>query len=458
MALKRIVHRTGFIGAPISDAATILLVDKPFLDIVAATMDFVAGDYFYMTIEEDDLLEEVKVTSQGSNYLVIERSATPHSFSMAAVYNTDMTAAEVEERAAGLAPVTPISITGAGIADVQDLGGGNFSVTVPQPVLSGDNGIEVTTAFPNYGISIDTASGCCGDGEEGSTGSFVFIGAGIADVDTAGNEVTINVPSPNFTGEGVAITGVWPNLLFAVESIAGGTVTSVGTGAGLSQTGNPNVNPVLYISNTGVVPGTYGGITVNARGQITEMPEVFDPISVLTGDNGIQVNRTGGDAQVVGIDAAVGIKGVVELADADVPIDPDDESTAITPKMLAAVVSDLATTEFMGGATYAGEPDVDYTEVVATAGVTLDLAIGEKAFVIAELTVRETSVSTIPQYAMAVFAAGSGLRMHANKKQEATQQVMHFLVNGPFNDTLLVKTTALGTATVVSHSLHAILS
>src|SRR6478609_10683742 len=161
MGLKRIVHRTGFIGGALATGTTILPVDQAFLDIIAATMDFAGGDYFYMTIEEDEALEEVKVTNATATYLVIQRGRGPtvaQEFSLAAVYNTDMTAAEVAERAAGLAPVAPVIITGEGGAAVTENSPGNYTINMPIPVLQGMSGIEVAAAFPNYTIANDLST------------------------------------------------------------------------------------------------------------------------------------------------------------------------------------------------------------------------------------------------------------------------------------------------------------
>lgn len=462
MAIKRIVHRTGFIGAAISTVATLLPVDAAFLAIVDATMDFAAGDYFYMTIEEDELIEEVRVTDMGAGYLVIERDpVAPQAFSMAAKYNTDLTVREVEERAAGLAPVSPISIIGSGVATVETDGAGNYTVTVNSPNIVGQNGIEVTQAFPDYTVGVDMSTGCCA-GETavgGEGGTYTFVGSGIAAVSELEGEVTISVPSPNFIGAGVQITGTWPNITFTIPAGAAGTMTGISVGNGLTLVGNPNVAPTISITPTGVVAGNYGGVVVNERGQITGIPVGWNPVTsvVVTADSGLQVTRVGGEVTVAGIDAAEGVKGVVALADADAPLDPDDVTTAVTPKLLAAVLSDAVGAEVTGGQTYSGEADADYTDTLPTTAVTLDLAAGEMALVFANVTVRDNANPTLAQnYGLALFAA-TGTRIQANKKLEQNQQSMTALVIGPFSDGVVVRTTAMPVgAAVVSHALHAI--
>src|SRR6478752_7508413 len=247
MALQRIVHRSGYIAGAISDAATILLVDTAFLDLVNDTFDFGAGDYFYMTIEEDGLIEEVKVTGATLSYLIIERAQGPTTgaeFSAAAMYNTDMTAAEIEERAAGLAPVAPLVLTGDGIAEVEEVMPGEYRINVPMHNITGQNGIEAVTDFPNTVITPAPDSGCCG-GEDGGGGGggveYTFIGGGITNVNVDEGTVSISTEPPNFSGNVIA-SGTWPDIELNVPDV-NGTVTTVNQGTGIVITGDPTNDP-----------------------------------------------------------------------------------------------------------------------------------------------------------------------------------------------------------------------
>lgn len=464
MGLQRIVHRTGFIGGALAVGTTVLPVDQGFLDIVAATMDFAGGDYFYMTIEEDELVEEVKVTNSTDTYLVIQRGRGPTTakeFSMAAVYNTDMTAAEINERAAGLAPVAPVNLVGDGTVTVTPQGPGSYLIGSPVPNITGQVGIEVAQSWPNYVVANDPATGCCGDDDGTGTGStpYVFIGGGIANVSVDGVNVTINVPSPAFTGDGVTITGAWPNLNFAIEAAAGGTVTSVGAGSGLAISGNPNVNPQVNMSNTGVTAGDYGGLVVNARGQITSIPVGYNPVSGIevTPDTGLEINWTGAVATLAGLDATESTKGIVQFADSDAALDPDDATMAVTPKLLASVIADIDSATMQGGETYNGEPDVDYTNTVPTAAVALALLAGQSALVFVQLTAKDAADAAPVAYGMAAFKASAGTRIQANRKVEQCTQTMVFAIDGPWSDAIQIKTTALaGTETIVSHAIRVI--
>ena len=50
--------------------------------------------------------------------------------------------------------------------------------------------------------------------------------------------------------------------------VQGTGVNSITVGAGLQNTGT-NANPVLSLTNTGITPGTYSGLTVDAQGRVT---------------------------------------------------------------------------------------------------------------------------------------------------------------------------------------------
>jgi hypothetical protein len=381
-------------------------------------------------------------------------------FTAAAVYNTAMTVADVKEIANGLVAIPAITIVGSGIANVTTDGAGNYTVNVTQPNLVGASGLEVTQAFPDYTVALINNGSCCaGDDEIGGTGgSITIVGGGIANVSNDGNgNYTVNVPSPNFIGAGIAITGVWPNLTYTVAAGGAGTVTSVGAGPGLSITGDPAVNPTVNLTNTGVTAGTYGDFTVNARGQVTDIAVGFNPVSTIAVANGLSVGRVGSTVTVSGVDAAEGVKGVVALADADSPLDPADVTTAVTPKLLAAVVADIAGPELFGGQVYSGEADADYTNTVATTAIALTLDATDKVLVIATLSIRDNSAPTVAQeYGMALFTA-SGTMLHSNKKLTQNNQTLTAIIAGPLTDGLVLKTTALvGSAAVVSQAIAAL--
>lgn len=83
---------------------------------------------------------------------------------------------------------------------------------------------------------------------------------------TAGNNITISESGNDIT----------------IAANTNGTVTQVATGTGL--TGGPiNASGTISIANTGVTPGTYNNVTVNAQGQVTSASNAQYVSSVGTG-------------------------------------------------------------------------------------------------------------------------------------------------------------------------------
>lgn len=460
--IKRIISRTGFITSAISDTSLVVPVDAAFLALIAASVNFGAGDYFYMSLEEGEKIEEVKVTEAGVSYLVIERGTPAYTFSAAAKYNTALTHRATLELAATMTPVPTFNITGAGVATVADLGGGNFEITVPEPTIAGVSGIEVAGTYPTWEIGLTAGAGCCpsdddsGGGEGGTPLSLVA--SGIVTIGEVGDDTVINVDAPNFSfSSGGSVTGTWPNLVFNYPSGGGGTVTSVAVAGGLALTGNPALDPTISIANTGVTAGDYAGVQINVKGQITAVPITFAPISVATPGTGIQIARAVGSDEITvsAVEAAVGVVGVVALADADEPLDETDETTAVTPRMLAEVIADLEGAVSYGGQTYSGEADADYTETLPTTGIALVLEAGETALVWANTTARGAVLTDPVNYALAVFEAG-GVRVMANKKINQNNQSMQFSIAGPYTGSLILKHTALAAGEAMhSYALHA---
>lgn len=452
---------TGYLTQALASGSTTLFVPVDFFNYVSSALNFGAGDYFYLSISEGILYEEVKVTNKGANYLVVTRArggTTAQNFTALAQYNTALTKAGVLDISLGNTPVAGFVVTADGQASVDQSPAGTFNVHVPAITINGLAGIEVSKIGQVYQIGISADLLCSGDSGAGSPSSVSVIGAGIASVVFAAGIYTVTVPAPVFTGVGVSVTGTWPNLTITASGGGGGTVLSVAAGPGLSITGGPTVNPTVNMDNT--LPGAVNtdDIDFNARGQAIRIDPEYNPISIITPVAPLSVSRALGNVTISVVEGAEGVVGVVALADSASPLDPGDVTTAVTPKLLSSVIADLAGGSLSGGQSYSGEADASYTDTVATTAILLDIPSGESVLVIANVTVQDSATPAAAQrYGMAVFSSTGAARLQSNKSITQNSQTMIFILSGPFTDGLVLKTTALtGTVAVASQSLVAI--
>lgn len=458
--IRLLPPRTNFISGPISNVATIMPIDSAFSAVIAAMINFGAGDYFYLTLVEGNTREEIKVTNRSGNNLTIVRAqgdTTALAFTSAAKYIVEVNKAAVEDIASDIVPVANFDITGTGLAVVSDLGGGNFSIDVPNLVLGGTSGVEVVGTWPSYAIGLTNDGNCCAE-VVGVGGVVNIYGQGLANVTETLLGWQVAVATPTFNVIGGTMTGTWPNYTLTITGGGGtGTVTEVVVGTALVLTGDPNVNPTIDLANTAVTPGDYGGLVVDAQGRITAIPVTFNAVSVLVAGDGVNLTRTLDSVEIDIIAATEIAAGIVMLADADAPLNITDDTTAVSPKLLASVIADLEGTSVQGDATYSGEADGDYTVTLPTAAISLALLAGEKAVIFANTTARGAVLTDPVNYAIAVFSVTGGARIESNKKINQNEQSMVFVLDGPFTDGIALKHTALaGGESVPSYSLVAL--
>ena len=138
------------------------------------------------------------------------------------------------------------------------------------------------------------------------------------------------------------VTGGTPPSAFAPT----GTVTIVNAGTGITVSGVPTDNPTISLSNTGVVAGVYGGVQINAQGQIVAVPGGFSPISSITSASPGIVLASGGTG-IVSITINQGtdtIPGLVEYADNAELIALAATNRAVTPAGLKTVINNAGRT------------------------------------------------------------------------------------------------------------------
>lgn len=452
MAAINFYGLSGTLTAAIGPGSSILQVNTALASALATGM--ADGDVTYLALTAGSTYELVRVTDVEGVYLSVDRAVhgTAQTFPVGTVVSFELTAEAVISQLA--VPPTVVAITGTGEADVSNPSPNVFEIDVPTPTIESGTGVEITGTWPNITVNV-TPKDCCGETVEDSVGILTLEGQGIAQAYVSGSEGFVNVPAPNFVGNGVTITGAWPDITFTVAGLAGGTVTSVGAGPGLNITGTPTVNPTVNMNASGVAAGNYGGVVINVRGIIEAVPVTFDPVSIVSGVGPINVNRTDDAVEITIDDAAPGVKGAVILSDPTDPFDPLDDETAITPAGVQAALDTIVAADVTGADSYTSEADALYTNTISASATSIELAAGEKAIVIASATVVDaTTPSTLKQWGLAVFNA-TPAKIKANKSIHQIQQSLIFTLTGPITPTTLaLVTTDLTGGTLLSYGLH----
>jgi hypothetical protein len=464
MALKILYQRVqGSLRTDISAATTIIPIDSSTLATLQAQVNFAGGDWTYLTLINEIYSEEVKVTSIDGLNLVVQRARSGSTAQVFHVSDTDIVDHVGKDAIVDIITANPIPseliFTGGGIASAVQTGD-IVAVNVDAPVFTGTDGIAIVGNWPNLTFANEGGGegcGCSGGGGEGGDGvNQVIVTSAILQANVDGSILNLILPSPSFQGNGgVTISGSWATG-YTISGGGGGgtgTVVQVNNGTGLTLTGSPNTNPTLSITNTGVAPGTYGGFTINAQGQITSAAGGYNPISTITLANGGTATGSGTGYTITLHSADVGVLGIVALADSSAPLNASDDSTAVTPKILAAAIATVGGT-FTSGGSSLGEADGDYTNVISSSAITLTLAAGEKAIVIGEVVVVGTAPLTPAQYGVAVFNSGN-VKQYGSKKISQSKQMAIYSVNGPVNFNISLVTTALATGESVTSSFLA---
>jgi len=466
----RIIYENlnGSILADISNVSTLLPIDLLTLAAIEDAVNFGAGEWTYLSISDGSgaHIEEVKITGVSGNNLVMVRGAsqsTPTAFAAISSNVRNITGLDAIKdiiNANATPPVTTVSGTDA--ASVT-LSGNNYNVDVPVPVLLGVDGIAITGAYPYWQIAFEgIGGGCCsGCGGESSGGGITSLNitSDILQGNIVGPILSLSLQTPAFTGAGgIVVSGTYPNFTITGSASGGGTVTSVAAGTGVTVTGAPTINPTVSITNTGVAAGNYAGVIINAQGQITAVPGGWaGPISNITADEGITVAIAGGVAALTVADAAVGVDGIVALADSSVPLVPTDDSTAVTPKVLANALAALIPGT-QGNGTSTGEADASYVNTIGATNLVINLAGGKKLALFAECEMLDGGVPLTPvAFGVAIAAATGPVFWYKGKKATQSRQCICTVITGPLSDTIALVTTAVPAgSTVYSSSLIAI--
>ncbi len=471
MALKILyTHIDGTLTADISAATQLIPVDANTLSTINANLNFAGGDWTYITLTNEIYSEEMKVVNVQGTYLQVVRAqsgSTAQAFSKVNTNIYDHVGAQAitDIIAANPSPANVV-VQGQGIAHTESSVSGTtttYTVEVQNPAFTGTNGVSVSGVWPNLQFSYEgNDAGCCGGTSSGSTTggiNQVTVNSPILTASISGTDLILGLPGPTFTGAGgITVTGSWA----AGFTITGGGASGTGTvqqvyvGTGLSLSGTPTVNPTISLSNTGVAAGTYGDITINAQGQITNITSGFAPVGNVVLTNGGNIVKAGSTYNITLNTAAVGVQGIVALADSGSTFNPSEDTLAVTSKVVAQAITSLSAT-ILGAGTHAGEATSAYTNTVGTTGISITIASGHKAILLGEVCVTDTAAGT-PSFGVAVLGSG-GTVLYSSRIAVAGKQCIVAIVNGPVStDSFAIATTALtSTQSITAASLTAIL-
>lgn len=464
MALKILyIKVNGTLTADISAATTLLPADANTYSILSANVNFAGGDWTYLSLDNGIYSEEVKVTGLSTGYLIVTRAcsgSSAHTFSAANTSVYDVVGADaIKDIIAANPSPSALTVAGTGLASATTVGNA-VTINVPSPNFTASGGISILGNWPNLEFTYEGASeGCCNGGSGSSLNLSLVVNSSILTGSWVNNVLTLGLPAPTFIGSGsVTVSGSWVDG-YTISGAGGGgtgTVTGVSAGTGISITGSPNVNPTLSVTATGVAAGTYGGFTFNAQGQLTAVASGFSPIGGIAFANGATVTSSGTNYTVTLHTADVGVQGIVELANSGVALDPSDDSSAVTPKVLSQAISALAGS-VQGAGSSTGEADASYTNILSTTAVNITLTASQKAIVMGEVTVIGPTPGTPVQWGLGVFDS-SIVRQYASKSITQSKQCCVFMINGPFNKSISLVTTDLAgvSGSVVSSNLAAI--
>jgi hypothetical protein len=276
-----------------------------------------------------------------------------------------------------VAPGGGVTLTGAGGTAVS---GGPDYVIGSYDYAPGDN-VTFTPLGPlKYAINFNGASPV-------GPPAVTVTASGIATASGGPVNYNIFVAPPAFVGAGgITVTGTWPDITITNELASGGTLMGVIGGAGITVSGDLTLNPTISLSTVGPGIGAYGGIHLNAYGQVTAIDA-----SLVTGitspTSGVTIG--GPTAGVFSISVATAThtqQGLVSLAPTTGANDVANDTQAVTPAGIANVVAGLTNTFNPASFTIVGNQNAlspaAYTNTISSFIINIPiLAAGKSALI-----------------------------------------------------------------------------
>jgi hypothetical protein len=436
----------------LSNVATLMPLPTAAINYINSNLG--SGNYTIFQITNGVNTELIQCTGVSGGQAVVVRAqegTTAYAFSSGSTVRFVWTVLGIQAITNGSMGI-PINVTGSGVATVTG-GPYAFNVDVPATTLTAGTGISVTGAFPSFTIT-NTSSG-------GGTSPTIVTGAGAAAVTPITGGYNVNVPVVSVVaGSGISVTGGPTYTITNTQTPGGtGTVLDVTAGTGISVTGSPTTHPVIGITPTGIAAGTYGGITVNASGQITAVASsIITTLSSLTSSL-IVGTPSLGNVTLTQQAATTSAKGIVQLAapTSTASNNAADSSSAVSPAGINAVVATLAGGQVFGSGSLSPLAAASYTTAIPGLTASFSLAAGKTALVDIFVEVLDTTTPTnIPTFGIGLFngaslVSGIGL-VQGNVRVLKTKLV------GPITASLSVSSTTLGGTEAVQSSYITVLT
>ena len=206
----------GTLTADIGTLTALIPVDAITAGALAANFNFAGGEFTYLRLYNESYFEEVRVVNAAGTNLHVERATSGTTARVFSAIDTVITASFGESAVEDIIEQNPaptdIEIFGNGIATATRTGN-EVVIDVPTPNFTGDNGIEVVGAWPNITIALEAGAGGCCPGE--GTGPV-----------TGGGVTVLNISSAILQGE--IVDNVLNLALLTPTFTAGANVTITG--------------------------------------------------------------------------------------------------------------------------------------------------------------------------------------------------------------------------------------